>query len=116
LLFLVLLAVQPILGLLSSEDTFGLEGPLKHLVSTETSYWLAEIHEILFNLLLAVISLHILALAYYRIFKKDKLVSAMVTGDTDKEAPAGLVFQTIGRALLLMALSGFIVWLVLTVA
>jgi cytochrome b len=116
LLFLVLLFAQPVIGLMSSEDTYGHEGPLKHLVSTETSYWLASIHEILFNILLAVIGLHVLALAYYRIAKKDNLVSPMVTGTTQKEAPAGLIFQSVWRALLLFALAGFIVWSALTMA
>jgi cytochrome b len=116
LLFLALLLAQPVIGLMSSEDTFGLEGPLKHLVSTETSYWLAEIHEILFNILLAVIALHLMAIAYYRIFKKDNLVPPMVTGGTHKEAPAGLIFQTPWRALLILALAGLIVWSSLTLA
>jgi cytochrome b len=66
---------------LFSVDVDGLEsGPLSKLVSFETGRLAAEIHEISFNVLLALIALHIAAIAIYLVFFKDNLVRPMVTG------------------------------------
>jgi MFS-type transporter involved in bile tolerance (Atg22 family) len=59
----------------------GLEsGPLAALVSFETGRLAAEIHEISFNVLLALIALHIAAIVTYLFFFKDNLVRPMVIG------------------------------------
>ena len=62
-------------------DVDGLEsGPLSTLVSFEAGRQAAEIHEISFNILVALIGLHVAAVAVYLIFFKDNLVRPMVTG------------------------------------
>ena len=113
MLFIALLGIIPSLGLLSSEDTFGLEGPLKHLVSTETSYELAEIHELLFDGLSILVILHVATIIFYAV-RGDNLVGPMVTGRTQKSTPEGLAFQPVWRALVFLALAALIVWAVLT--
>ena len=55
-------------------------GPLSTLVSFEAGRQAAEIHEISFNALVALIGLHIAAVAVYLIFFKDNLIRPMVTG------------------------------------
>jgi len=107
---IALLLIQPLIGLTSSEDTFGLEGPLKHLVSTETSYWLASIHKIIFNVLLVFISLHLCAILYYRVIRKDKIISPIITGRSEKDAPEGLVIQPVWCALIFLAAAATIIW------
>jgi cytochrome b len=77
---LALLLAQVSIGLFVT-DIDGLEsGPLSYLVSFETSRTLAEAHEIIFNVLLAVIALHIAAILFYLIARRKNLIGAMVSG------------------------------------
>tara|TARA_R110002074_G_scaffold52041_20_gene131325 strand:+ start:389 stop:1057 length:669 start_codon:yes stop_codon:yes gene_type:complete len=77
---LIVLVAQVTTGLFSV-DVDGLEsGPLAIMVSFETGRQFAEVHEFNFNLLAALIVLHIVAIAIYRFVLKEKLVGAMVTG------------------------------------
>ena len=55
------------------------EAPLAPLVSSETADFVHDAHEILFNVLLALIALHVAAVVYYH-FKGRNLVGPMVTG------------------------------------
>jgi cytochrome b len=77
---LTLMLAQVVIGLFVT-DVDGIEsGPLSHLVSFATSRTLADIHEVLFNVLLALIGLHIAAILLYLLVKRDNLIGAMVTG------------------------------------
>jgi len=77
---LLALCVQVGTGLFSV-DVDGLEsGPLAGLVSFEAGRQAAEIHEVSFNILLALIGLHLAAIVIYLIVFKDNLVRPMVTG------------------------------------
>lgn len=77
---LALLGAQVALGLVT-QDVDGLEsGPLNQLVSWDTAEAAREAHELLFNLILALVVLHIGAIAFYRFVRKDDLVRPMVTG------------------------------------
>lgn len=77
---LLALATQVTTGLFSV-DVDGLEsGPLAVLVSFDTGRQFAEIHEFNFNLLAALIGLHIVAIAIYHFVVKDRLVRPMITG------------------------------------
>jgi cytochrome b len=77
---LALLLTQVSIGLFVT-DIDGLEsGPLSYLVSFEASRTLAAAHEIIFNILLAVIALHIAAILFYLIARRTNLIGAMVSG------------------------------------
>jgi cytochrome b len=76
------------LGLFASDEV-GLEsGPLAHLIDADLSEEIAEWHESMFYLLLAVIALHVAAIAFYLLAKRKNLVRPMITGVA--EAPAGM--------------------------
>ncbi len=80
LAMLAALAVQIVSGTLAV-DVDGIEsGPLSHLVSFDGGRQAAAIHEISFNLLLALIALHLLAIAYYQIIKRQRLIGPMIKG------------------------------------
>ena len=82
-LVLALLAVQITLGLFSI-DVDGIEsGPLSLYVSFEAGRQAAEWHDKLFDVLLWFIGLHIAAIAYYAIVRKEKLAGAMFHGARD---------------------------------
>ncbi len=77
---LLALVTQVTTGLFSV-DVDGLEsGPLAVLVSFDTGRQFAEIHEFNFNLLAALIGLHIVAIAIYHFVVKERLVRPMITG------------------------------------
>ena len=86
LAMLVVLKLQIATGLLNADDDGLVEGPLAHAVSLETSDFAHDFHETLFNVLLALIALHVLAILYYRWRGRD-LIGPMVSGKG--EVPEG---------------------------
>jgi cytochrome b len=77
---LALLFAQIVLGLFAV-DVDGIEsGPLSSHVSFATGRACAKLHHQVFDLLLVLISVHVLAVLYYVIVKKQNLVTAMFHG------------------------------------
>jgi cytochrome b len=112
-LMLALLATQIVLGLFAV-DVDGLEsGPMSSLVSFETGRVAAEWHEKIFDVLLAIVAVHILAALYYLAVRKQNLIGAMFTGKRNLDGthapliPASVVRLIIG-ILLAVALTWFI--------
>lgn len=84
---LMLLGGQILLGLVA-QDTDGLfSGPLNYLVEYDTAEGARELHELGFNLILAVVVLHIAAVVFYLAVKRDNLVGPMITGRKHYAAP-----------------------------
>ena len=106
LAMIAVLLVQVGLGLFAS-DIDGLEsGPLSHLVDFDASRRAADFHELSFRALQALVALHILAVAFYWLWKRQNLVGAMITGKRP--------FQ--GEALRPASLWSYAVGLILAVA
>lgn len=83
---LLAMVVQVGLGMFATDDD-GLEsGPLNHLVSYESAETITELHEMNFNILLALIGLHIGAILFYAIARRKDLIRPMVTGKARAEA------------------------------
>jgi cytochrome b len=76
---LLVLLLQALLGLGSTDEVL-FEGPWYELVGEETSLTMTALHEANFNLLLALIGLHLSAILYYRLVKKEDLVLPMLHG------------------------------------
>lgn len=93
LLMLLVLSAQAGLGLFASNEDGDQFGPLALLVSGETSETLTDRHETMFNVLLALILLHLLAIAFYAA-RRQNLVGPMLTGGGDQ--PAGTQGMTAG--------------------
>ena len=72
-------AVQVALGLISENEDGLYTGPLYRLVSTDTSDTARDLHELWFNVILALIVLHVAAIIYYGL-RGRKLTKAMITG------------------------------------
>lgn len=81
------LSVQVGSGLFNADEDLGIEGPLAKYVGARTADWLAGLHQINFRLLLALVGIHLCAIAFYRLVKGDDLIKPMLTGR--KELRAG---------------------------
>ena len=100
---LLLLIAQIALGLFAV-DVDGIEsGPLSHLVSFDAGRECAELHEDLFDVLFVFILLHIAAVLYYLVVKRQNLIGAMIHGkrnltdtNTPPESPFPVVRFVIG--------------------
>lgn len=86
LALLTLLAVQLASGVLANDD-IAFDGPLFSLVSKALSDWITSVHRLNSTLLIALIVLHLAAIAFYTHVRKDKLIKPMITGW--KEVPPG---------------------------
>ena len=79
LALLSILIFQAVSGLVANDD-IAFEGPLYNLVSKATSDSLSSLHRQNFWVIIALVSLHVLAIAFYALVKKDNLVKPMITG------------------------------------
>lgn len=111
---LALMLSQVAIGLFVS-DVDGIEsGPLSHLVSFDTSRTLADIHELVFNVILGFVALHIGAILFYLLVKKDNLIVAMLTGRRRNVPMKPMLPVPAWRILPGIALAGGVVWWIAT--
>ncbi len=78
--------VQAGLGLFMMDDDGNLAGPLKRIISDDAAITLGHRHIQWFNVILALVAIHIVANSAYAIFKRDPLIKAMVTGRKPAES------------------------------
>lgn len=76
---LISLLIQAGTGLFANDDIF-FEGPLYHLVSKKTSDWLTGIHFLNRKILLILVVIHVCAVLFYLIAKRENLIKPMITG------------------------------------
>ena len=113
LVMLALIGVQAGTGLFANDDA-NTEGPLMHLVDKDRSDWLSHIHSLNFNLIEAVIVLHVLAIMVYAVLKRQNLVRPMVTGTKlmPAEAAAPRLVGPIWAVVTLAVAAGMVAWVV----
>ncbi len=80
LAMLLSMLVQVGSGLIQIDSDDFVEGPLSPLVAFEVAEAAHEVHEANFNILLALIALHIAAILFYRLALGKRLVGPMLTG------------------------------------
>jgi cytochrome b len=73
------LMVQAGTGLFANDD-IDTEGPLYKWVSEATSDWLTRVHKLNQEVIIGLVAIHILAVLFYFLFKRENLVKPMVTG------------------------------------
>ena len=100
-----------------ANDDIMLEGPLVHLVSYDTSRKLTGIHKTNKWIIGALVALHLVAVLFYQFYKKDRLISAMVTGkkllgeSAVREAP---LFRELLLGSIALAVSASAVYVLIT--
>lgn len=75
-----LLALQVGLGLIAVDEDGIVSGPLADYVSFATSEAARDWHEQVFDILLVFIGLHVAAIAFYTLVKRDNLIGPMLSG------------------------------------
>lgn len=113
LALLSLMLLQVGLGLFAT-DIDGLEsGPLSHWVSFDTGRTLAEAHEVVFNVLLGFIGLHVAAILFYLLYRRDDLLTPMLSGRKRVTGAALAMVQRVPawRIWPGIALAGLTLWL-----
>lgn len=74
--------IQCLLGLFAV-DVDGLEsGPFSYLVEFDAGRVVAELHETVFNALLAIVVLHIVAIFFYLAWRRQNLIRSMISGQS----------------------------------
>lgn len=79
-ILLGLLGLQVFLGLIAVDEEGIVSGPLADFVSFATADAARDWHEQIFYVLLGFVGLHIAAIFFYLVFKRDNLIGPMVTG------------------------------------
>ena len=80
LVFLLLLIVQATSGLFSEDDGLFYEGPLSDLLSSDGVRTATSIHNNFAQALLVMFGLHLAAMLFYGLWKRENLVKPMLTG------------------------------------
>lgn len=75
-----LIALQVATGLFNADNDGLCEGPFAHLLSGDLEDFVHEAHELIFNILLVFIALHVAAILFYRLVLGKKLVGPMISG------------------------------------
>jgi cytochrome b len=84
---LALIAAEVGLGLFASDEDGLMSGPFAGWVSEDMAETLTDLHADLFDYLLVLIGLHLAAILFYLLVKRDNLVGPMVGGR--RRAPPG---------------------------
>jgi cytochrome b len=113
LLMLGLVGLQAGSGLFAS-DGIMTDGPLRDTVSRATSKLLTRIHHVNFNVLLAVVGVHVAAALGYWLVLRENLIGPMLTGRKHALAPVApaAAVPWWRAALTALAAAGAVWWLV----
>ena len=95
LALLLTVLIQALTGLFADDDIF-FQGPLAKYASNSTVAFLTSVHHFNQYVIFALVGLHLLAIFYYLLVKKDNLIQPMITGD--KNAPANITSQAVDTA------------------
>lgn len=110
---LAMVALEVALGLFASDEDGFFSGPLATFVSEDTAETLTDLHVDLFDYLLVLIGLHVAAILFYLLVKRDNLIGPMMSGR--RPAPPGtepMVAAPASRFLVAAGLAAVTVYLV----
>ncbi|MEZ5742728.1 MAG: cytochrome b/b6 domain-containing protein [Sphingomonadaceae bacterium] len=101
------MSLQVGMGLFAGDPFDGATGPLNGLVGVMTADALTDWHEDFFNVIVLLVVLHLGAIAFYKVVKKDKLIHPMLSGSRAvPEGTQGMTAAPAWRAVVCL----FIAW------
>jgi len=119
---LLLVSLQVVTGMFSTvPDSYvpGFDGPLAKYVGADLTETFTEIHEFLFNVLLVLVVLHVLASVFHLVVKHDNLIGPMVVGVKGYPQNAGVQaprMRSLWVAVPLALVVATVVWMLFTQA
>ncbi|CAG0989776.1 hypothetical protein MTYP_02220 [Methylophilaceae bacterium] len=113
MVLLGLLFVQVGTGLFANDD-IAFQGPLFNLVDKDLSDKLSGLHALVFNFLVGMVALHLVAIGFYFFIKKTNLVKPMLTGEKEVKKSEELPSTRSGgiRFFIAVVISGVLVWVI----
>ncbi len=118
MIFLLLILTQAGLGLFANNE-FDFRGPFAEWISGKRSDALTRVHVFLFDAILACIWIHLCAISFYALVKRDNLIVAMWRGTkhaAQVPTDARLNFPSSLRALAVLAVIAVVVMLVILIS
>ena len=110
---LLLIGIQVTTGLFATDGDF-YEGPLNHLVSGSTGRDITDIHYLNFDVLAIMIGIHIVAIFFYLLYKRENLIWPMFTGTKTGDALEAIGGSKLGLAIGVLVASAAGVYLLVT--
>jgi cytochrome b len=111
LAMLAALLVQAGTGLFANDDIIT-EGPLYSWVSKATSDGLTQFHRFNASLIVALVLLHLSAVFFYLVFKRENLIKPMITGKKDYSGEAESAPGSLKLALAILLVAAGVVYLI----
>lgn len=108
-LLLLVLALQFASGLFATDEIFH-SGPLASLVSNDFSDAATEFHETVFNVLVALVVVHVVAIILYRL-KGINLIAAMLHGYRENVKAPRLVSGVVGIIAAALIAAALYIWI-----
>ena len=111
ILLLGLVGFQAATGLFATDDVVW-TGPYNAAVSSDWASRLTKWHHVNFNIILAAIALHLMAIAFYFLVKKQNLVGAMVHGKKYVPVNDAITKSEVVKAIIVLVIAlGLVYWL-----
>ena len=110
---LLLIGIQVTTGLFATDGDF-YEGPLNHLVSGSAGRDITDIHYLNFDVLAIMIGIHIVAIFFYLLYKRENLIWPMFTGAKTGDALEAIGGSRLGLAIGVLVASAAGVYLLVT--
>lgn len=109
---IILVGLQAISGLFTSDDIV-FAGPYYEGANADLQQWMQWLHHNIFNVLLGIIGLHLVAIGWYLIFLKHNLIRPMLDGKKTIAEKDSINHSQLIKAILIMCLVAiFVYWLV----
>jgi cytochrome b len=109
---IILVGLQAISGLFTTDDIVS-TGPYYDGANADLQQWMQWLHHNVFNVLLGIIGLHLVAIGWYLIFLKHNLIRPMLDGKKAVAEKDSINHSQLIKAILIMCLVAiFVYWLV----
>lgn len=116
LLMLLMVGAQAATGLFLVDNTEIFTAPFNPTVEPSTVGKLMTFHEVNFDVLLWVVSLHVLVILFYRFYKRQNLLGPMFTGRKLAPVHEAITGSQLVKALVVALIAWAAVWLLLAQA
>lgn len=102
--------LQAATGLFASDDIMT-QGPLNRHVSSGVGRLLTDLHELNAAVILALVAVHVAAVLFHLVYRRDNLIGPMITGEKSWEGPLPAIRKSpLWLAAVVAALAAGAVW------